>query len=171
MSDQKFIYLISVADGENEDGDPIDAGYFSTHELAEAEMMKYPDQPWVEILTIPLDWCSLSGTPQPVEPIADDTPSKTIYEAVLKIIWDESGPRCRTFDCRAGKIRPGGFLITEADKNGGHYDRVTVESEISMEHAVEVVYQARQKFIADRTGKLSYDPDWHLKDRFSEGVA
>lgn len=164
MSDASYIYLIAVADLDPDEAAPIDLGYYSTRELAEQAMARHPDQAWVDILEIPLDKCSLDDTPVETE---SDVPAKTVYEASLKIIWDEAGPQKKTYECRAGKIRPGGMLITEIDQYGGHYDRVTVESEISMEHAVEVVYQARQKFIADRTGKLSYDPDWHMKDRFS----
>lgn len=168
MSDQTFVYQIAAENVEDPDVDPVDVGYFSSRELAEEAMARHPDQAWVEILEIPLDKCSLDDAP--VEP-ESDVPAKTIYEASLKIIWDEAGPQKRTYECRAGKIRPGGFLITENDKNGGHWDRVTVESEISMEHAIEVVQQARQKFIADRQGKLDYKPNWHLEKRFPEGVA
>ena len=165
MSAPQFVYLISTEC--QSEGDPLNQGIFATRESAEAAMARHPDQPWYEIEAMPLDYTALDGTPAPVEVVGDDTPPKTIYEASLKIIWEEKGPETRIYECRAGKIRPGGMLITEIDQYGVHYDRVTVESEISMEHAVEVVYQALQKFIADRTGKLSYDPDWHMKDRFS----
>jgi len=167
VSDASYIYLIAVADLDSDEATPIDIGYYSTRELAEQAMARHQDQAWVDILEIQLDVCSLEMPSVMQYAETEDVPAKTIYEASLKIIWDEAGPQKKTYECRAGKIRPGGMLITEIDQYGGHYDRVTVESEISMEHAVEVVYQARQKFIADRTGKLSYDPDWHMKDRFS----
>ncbi|MDR3582647.1 MAG: hypothetical protein P4L67_05215 [Candidatus Pacebacteria bacterium] len=41
-------------------------------------------------------------------------------------------------------------------------------STVSMDHAVEVAQAARLKFIRDNEGRLSYDPDWHLKNRFAE---
>ena len=169
MSAPQFVYLISTEC--QSEGDPLNQGIFATRESAEAAMARHPDQPWYEIEAMPLDYTALDGTPAPVEVVGDDTPPKTIYEASLKIIWEENGPETRIYECRSGKSRPGGFLITEFDKNGGHWDRVKVESEISMEHAVEVVQQARLKFIHDREGRLDYKPNWHLEKRFPEGVA
>ena len=169
MSDAKCIYLISVEDPESEDGAPIDQGYFSTRELAEEAMARHPDQRWVEILEIPLDQCVLEMPSAMAWAEAEDVPPKTIYEVILNIIYNEKHQE-RVYECRAGKIRPGGFVIRETDQYGGHYDNVTVESEVSMEHAMQIAVDARRKFIADRAGLLPYDPDWHLKPRFSEGT-
>lgn len=166
MSAPQFVYLISTEC--QSEGDHLNQGIFATRESAEAAMARHPDQPWYEIEAIPLDYTPLDGTPAPAEEVEDDTPLQTIYQASRKIIWSDDEPREQTLEMRAGVIRPGGFLITINDKNGGHYDRITVESEISMDHAVEVLDAARRKYIQDNAGKLSYDPDWHLKDRFAE---
>lgn len=166
MSDQKFIYLISSVNPEAPE-DPIDRGYFSTRELAEQAMAERADEDWVEILEIPLDLMLDEGDEETV--VVEDAPPKTVYRASRSIIYH---PRIdqQTYEDRSGAIRPGGFLVSICDRYGGYSDRVTVESEVSMEHALKVLDEARRKYIVDHKDTLPYKPDWHLENRFAEGT-
>lgn len=148
-----YVVTTNVSDDATYDYDAF-RGAFSSREKAEEAMRLRGDEAWNEIQERELD--SLEGF-EPKPPAG----AHRTYFADLKIIGDQligSGVS-HSLD------HPGGVRIF--DQRGGHDDRVFAVSSVSVEHAVEMAREARIKWIKEHEGKLVYDPDWHLKDRFS----
>jgi hypothetical protein len=160
MSDQK-IYIVST--GCNDDFHQW--GFFSTEEKARAAMSLRPHVSWNDIDVFELDDDSEC---QPECGIGYKVIE--VHKVRLKMIWSGE-PVAQTFHPTVPADRdpwPNGCEVHIVDRYGGHDDVVCVTSEISPEHAIEVAQQARREWLEANKGRYEYDPDWHLKNRFSE---
>jgi hypothetical protein len=156
MPDKTYIYRAASVD----QGEGIIEGHFSTMELAEAAMRRLPNDNWYDVETIELD--SLERFD--VEP---EVPMRNIFRVVVSIIYNDIIQKSES-QVRTDRAFDDGCIVTLHVDRPGFRDYVEAESVVSMDHAVEVAQAARLKFIRENEGRLSYDPDWHLKNRFAE---